>query len=57
MSLPRSEALSVALLDRSISYLSIVILGGAVFFLYHVSRSWGRKASTGAARSGDAPAE
>ena len=32
--LPRSDAISVALLDRSISYVSIVLLG-AVAFVYH----------------------
>ncbi|MSQ22853.1 MAG: flippase-like domain-containing protein [Dehalococcoidia bacterium] len=32
--LPREEAVSVALLDRSISYLSVVLLGGAAF-VYH----------------------
>ncbi|MBI2856161.1 MAG: flippase-like domain-containing protein [Chloroflexi bacterium] len=39
LSLARSEAISVALLDRSISYLSIVVLGGLVFLLRQVSRS------------------
>ena len=39
-----SEAVSVTLLDRSISYLSIVVLGGAVFFLHQASR--GRRAGT-----------
>jgi hypothetical protein len=39
LSLVRSEAISVALLDRSISYLSIVVLGGVVFFLRQASRS------------------
>ncbi|MQF48969.1 flippase-like domain-containing protein, partial [SAR202 cluster bacterium AC-647-N09_OGT_505m] len=36
LSLTQSEAISVALLDRSISYLSIVVLGGCVFFVYQV---------------------
>ena len=58
LSLPRSEALSVALLDRSISYLSIVILGGVVFLLYHMTRKWSRKSSAGSqAPRGDLPAE
>lgn len=35
----RSEAVSVALLDRSISYLSIVVFGGVVFFLHQANRS------------------
>ncbi|MBI2855506.1 MAG: flippase-like domain-containing protein [Chloroflexi bacterium] len=39
LSLARSEALSVTLLDRSISYLSIVVLGGLVFLLRQISRS------------------
>ena len=46
LSLARSEAISVALLDRSISYLSIVVLGGVVFFLYQVSRSRRRRVSS-----------
>ena len=33
LSLVREEAVAVALLDRSISYLSIVVTGGAVFFI------------------------
>ncbi len=58
LSLPRSEALSVALLDRSISYLSIVILGGVVFLLFHLSRSWRRKrVSGGPTRAGELPTE
>lgn len=57
LSLPRSEALSVALLDRSISYLSIVILGAVFFLLYHVSRRWVRRAPDGLARRGDLPTE
>jgi hypothetical protein len=39
LSLARSEAVSVALLDRSISYLSIVVFGGVVFLLYQASRN------------------
>ncbi len=46
LSLTRSEAVSVALLDRSISYLSIVMLGGVVFFLYQASRRRQREALT-----------
>ena len=45
LSLARSEAISVALLDRSISYLSIVVFGGVVFFLYQASRGRRRGAS------------
>lgn len=47
LSLARSEAVSVVLLDRSISYLSIVLLGGLVFLFYHIGR--GRRISTDAA--------
>lgn len=35
ISLPKSEALSIVLLDRSISYLSIIIVGGLLFLLHH----------------------
>jgi uncharacterized protein (TIRG00374 family) len=45
LSLVRSEAISVALLDRSISYLSIVVVGGVVFFIYQVSRSRRKRVS------------
>ncbi|MBF8266732.1 MAG: hypothetical protein HW388_240 [Dehalococcoidia bacterium] len=38
LSMARSEALSATLLDRSISYLSIVVLGGLVFLLRQLSR-------------------
>ena len=38
LSLARSEALSVTLLDRSISYLSIVVFGGLLFLLRQLSR-------------------
>ena len=47
LSLPRSEAVSVALLDRSISYLSIVVLGGVVFLVRQAVRAR-RLASAGA---------
>jgi len=52
LSLARSEAISVALLDRSISYLSIVVFGGVVFFLYQAGRSRrGRTAARAAAEA------
>ena len=35
ISLPKSEALSIVLLDRSKSYLSIIIVGGLLFLLHH----------------------
>jgi hypothetical protein len=31
LAMPREEAVSVAVLDRSISYISIIIIGGALF--------------------------
>jgi uncharacterized protein (TIRG00374 family) len=39
ISLPRSEALSIVLLDRSISYLSILFVGGLLFLLYQTKRA------------------
>ncbi|MDA0988333.1 MAG: lysylphosphatidylglycerol synthase transmembrane domain-containing protein [Chloroflexi bacterium] len=51
LSMVRSEAISVALLDRSISYLSIVVLGGVVFFLHQASRGRRKRASARAADS------
>lgn len=38
ISLPQSAAISVAVLDRSLSYLSIVIVGGIAFFLRQAFR-------------------
>ena len=35
----RHDALSVALVDRSITYISVIILGSLVFFTWHVSRA------------------
>ena len=49
LSLPQSEAVSVALLDRSISYLSIVVLGAVMFFLRQALRAR-RVASAGMAK-------
>ena len=49
LSLIRSEAISVALLDRSISYLSIVVLGGVVFFLHQVRRGRRKEVPTNVA--------
>lgn len=46
LTLARSEAISVTLLDRSVSYLSIVVLGGVVFLLYQVNKRRRGKAST-----------
>ena len=50
LSLARSEALSVTLLDRSISYLSIVVLGGVVFLIRQATRSRRSRVSTDVAR-------
>ena len=57
LSLARSEAISVALLDRSISYLSIVVFGGVVFILYQAGRSRRGRASarTAAKATEDTP--
>ena len=61
LSLPRSEAVSVALLDRSISYLSIVILGAwcSSCCTADASRNWGRRRADGVSQpgAGDLPAE
>ena len=43
LSLPRSEAISVAILDRSISYLSIVILGTLVFVARYYFKNYRKK--------------
>lgn len=37
IALPREVAMSIAVLDRSISYLSIIVVGGAIFTLHHMS--------------------
>ncbi len=39
LSLARPDAVSVALLDRSISYASIVIIGGLLFLIYQLQRA------------------
>ena len=39
ISLPRSDALSIVLLDRSISYLSIILVGGLFFLLHHTKHA------------------
>ncbi|MBI2872974.1 MAG: flippase-like domain-containing protein [Chloroflexi bacterium] len=39
LALGREEAVAVALVDRSISYLSIVVVGGALFAARHLSRA------------------
>ena len=36
LGLPRSNAIAVVILDRSVSYLSIVVLGGAVFIIRQI---------------------
>ena len=38
LSMAREDALSVALVDRSITYLSVIVLGGLAFLLWNVSR-------------------
>jgi uncharacterized protein (TIRG00374 family) len=39
LSVPTTDAVSIALLDRSISYMSIVILGGFLFIYQNLSKS------------------
>lgn len=41
ISLPREEALPVALLDRSISFLSLLLVGGVVFLAYQLLKRRG----------------
>ena len=58
LSLPRSEAISVALLDRSISYLSIVVFGAIVFLVYQASRNrWKNRTGDSTAQMGNPPFE
>ena len=57
LSLPRSEAVSVALLDRSISYLSIVVFGALVFLLYYAVFKRLRTSAGSRPGAGDLPAE
>ena len=57
LSLPRSEAISVALLDRSISYLSIVVFGALVLLLYYAVLKRNRNIPGGPGARGDLPAE
>jgi uncharacterized protein (TIRG00374 family) len=38
LSLDRSNAASVAIVDRSITYISVIIIGGLIFLLRHVMR-------------------
>ncbi len=43
LSLDRHDAISVAILDRSISYLSVVIFGGLLFLVYQIVQARARK--------------
>ena len=47
LSLDRSSAASVAIVDRSITYISVIIIGGLIFLLRHIMRvrSSGHKTS------------
>lgn len=38
LSLDRSNAASVAIVDRSITYVSVIVIGGLIFLLRHVMR-------------------
>ena len=46
LGMPRDDAVSVAFLDRSISYLSIVVIGAAMFLLRQLVRSRQAKQKT-----------
>lgn len=45
LGLPRGSAITVAVLDRSISYLSIVVFGGLAFALHYLLRLRGSRAA------------
>ena len=38
LSLDRSNAASVVIVDRSITYVSVIVVGGLIFLLRHVMR-------------------
>ena len=49
LSLAREDAASIALVDRSITYVSVIVIGGVIFLLWHVSRSRRRRREAQAA--------
>ena len=45
LELERHDAVSVVLVDRSITYLSVIVVGGLVFFLWQLARARSRDAA------------
>ena len=39
LGMTRHDAASVALLDRSITYLSVIVIGGIIFLIWNINRS------------------
>lgn len=46
LSLPKETAVAVAVLDRSVSYLSVVVFGGVAFFIHQVRHGLPRRPSS-----------
>lgn len=56
LSLPKETAVAVAVLDRSVSYLSVVVFGGLAFFIHQVRESLRhRPSSAPPSPGGEAP--
>ena len=51
LSLDRSDAASVAIVDRSITYISVIIIGGLIFLLRHLMRMRSSRKGTPVAAS------
>ena len=51
LGMARHDAVSIALVDRSITYLSIIVIGGLVFLAWNLTRSRRRGNRLGAART------
>ena len=51
LEMARHDAVSVALVDRSITYLSIIVIGGLVFLAWNLTRSRRRSKMIGAAEA------
>ncbi len=49
LGMARHDAVSVALVDRSITYLSIIVIGGLVFLAWNLTRSRRKRRGNGAA--------
>ena len=45
LSMTRHDAASVALLDRSITYLSVIVIGGIIFLIWNINRSRRKRAA------------